>query len=53
MALYKFYFIAKCNNRLVPNIELLRSHFLREGLLSKNDLSVILKEVAKLFCKFS
>ena len=44
--------IAKSGYRIVPNIDVVRNHFLREGLLSKPDLVEILKEVIGLFCKF-
>jgi hypothetical protein len=44
--------IAKSGYRIVPNIDVVRNHFLREGLLSKPDLVEILKEVISLLCKF-
>ena len=41
----------KANNRRVPNIDLLRSHLLREGHLNKAELIEIILAAINLFAK--
>jgi hypothetical protein len=43
--------IAKANNRRVPNIDLLRNHLLREGLINKAELSELITGVIQILNK--
>ena len=44
-------YIAKSNNRRVPNMDVLRKHLLREGHLDKAELLEIIKEAATILSK--
>lgn len=48
------WFIAeKSNGRLVPNMDLLRKHLLREGPIEKEHLIEIIKELTAIMSKFN
>jgi serine/threonine-protein phosphatase 2B catalytic subunit len=43
--------LGKSNNRSVPNIDLLRSHLLREGRLEKKELIELIKSASAIMKK--
>ena len=43
--------IGKANNRMVPNIDLLRKHLLREGQIAKKDLLELITDVTKIMSR--
>ena len=40
------------DGRMIPNIEKLRKHLLREGAIDKEELNELIQETTKIFSKF-
>ena len=47
-----FNYLAKSDNRKVPNMDVLRKHLLREGHLNKPELTEIISEATNILSKY-